>query len=89
MVVRPYRRARDNRLEMVCLLVLLYAYFASVLVGAAPNSGVDVSVVVAEFAIVAYGLWRMVAPWVAKRSHGTRSVSVSLELPLLDDGMDT
>ncbi len=84
MLVRPYRHGRDNRLEVVCILVLLYSNFASVLEGTHANGGLDWSVFAAQISIVAFGLWRAVAPgvkkWMARRAGGEHG----LELPLLE-----
>jgi hypothetical protein len=48
----------DNRLETVCILVLLYGYLASVLTGFAPVTGVNTAAALLKAAIVIYAVWR-------------------------------
>ncbi len=60
----------------MCLLALLYGYFASVLVGVAASSAISASALAVKGAIAAYGLWnivvsstelRMVVRWCAAK----------------------
>jgi hypothetical protein len=59
--LRPYRDARDNWLETVCIAILLYAYFVSSLRGAPVSIGASVSVL--EVGLTAYAVYR----WVRQR----------------------
>jgi hypothetical protein len=61
--LRPYADARDNQLEVACLLLLMYGYFASVL----PESSVDASILVfaLQAALLVYGAQR----WLRQRLH--------------------
>ncbi len=83
MAVQPYRHARDNWLETACLLALIYAYFASLLQGVAPSAGINVALLVVRSAIVAYGLW----PLVAERAYGLwRRARGAASEPVAADG---
>ncbi len=52
--LQPYVLRRDNIFELVCLLVLLYGYFSSVLQGLRPSSGVELSALLAKMGVVLY-----------------------------------
>jgi hypothetical protein len=54
--LQPYADVRDNVLEIAALLLLIYAYFVSVLPGGAGNLGP--SVTAGEVAVVSYGAYR-------------------------------
>jgi hypothetical protein len=73
LLLQPFVDKRDNRLEMACLVVILYTFFVSVL----PNAGfADATVAALQAAIVAYALYRFVA---ARRSDADGTASGSPE----------
>jgi hypothetical protein len=86
-VCQPYASSRDNRLELVCLLVLLYGYFASVLAGVAPSAAVDASAMASKAAVVAYGLWRAL-PTRQEAAALARSLSALAGVVAADAGDD-
>jgi hypothetical protein len=61
LVAQPYRRVSDNVLETACLLILLFLYFASVIVGLTPASTRAEIITQVGFAlkmaVVAYALY--------------------------------
>jgi hypothetical protein len=56
LALRPYVDPRDNRLEVACLLLLLYGYFVSVLPSA--SSVMDATVSAAQMLLVSYAVYR-------------------------------
>jgi hypothetical protein len=62
--LRPYADARDNQLEVACLLLLLYGYFVSVLPGS--SSAMDASVSALQLALLVYGAQRWLRHRLAK-----------------------
>ncbi len=69
--LRPYADARDNQLEMACLLLLLYGYFASVL----PESSVHASVLVfaLQAVLLVYGAQRWLRQRLDSKPQGAAS----------------
>jgi hypothetical protein len=56
-LLQPFASSHDNRLELTCLLTLLFGYFGSVLAGVAPSAAVDSSALAAKLAVTIYGVW--------------------------------
>jgi hypothetical protein len=97
--VRPYQAAVDNRLQVACLLLLMYGYFVSVLPGS--SVAVDASVTVLQCLLAGHAVARWwLRPTELRRSltldsasdgaSGDRQPSNELAVPLmpLEDGAD-
>ncbi len=69
-MVRPYGNARDNALELCCLLLLMWSYFASVIVGTTHSDAIGLCALVAKALLIAYAAGRAalrtLASWVAE-----------------------
>ncbi len=65
--LRPYSDPRDNTLEAVCLTLLMYGYFVSVLPRASDSMGASVSAF--QVLLVAYGVQHRVRERMAARKR--------------------
>ncbi len=74
-VVQPYASASDNRLETVCLTVLLFTYFVSVVSGTAARGArsLTAAALAAEVLVVLYGIWTAAEQWWRQRAAGAAS----------------
>ncbi len=86
--LRPYADRRDNRLEVACLLLLIFGYFTSLLPGHARTA--NALVVSGKALVFAYGLWRVAVSLVndcrRKKDEQSLSEAHQLAVPLLEMG---
>ncbi len=57
--VHPYVSEDNNRLQLACLLLLLYAYFVSIMPGSSTGQALSATVVVLKLLLLLYGMWRV------------------------------